>query len=358
MHIDISKNQKIAVAMSGGVDSSTVAAWLAHQGYNVIGLTMQLYSNTQKSSGKTCCSGVDILDASNVAKKMGFTHHVINYERVFKRDVIDEFAKSYLAGETPIPCIRCNQTVKFRDMILAAKQLGASALVTGHYVRRIQNKIPELHSAIDASKDQSYFLFATTQEQLNYLRFPLGVLHKSDTREIARELDLNISEKPESQDICFVKDGSYKNLIKKMHKTTPGNIIDKYGIILGIHDGIAGFTVGQRRGIGISTSAPLYVLKINPETNEVVVGKKEDLLVQDITIGEINWLGDNIPDCGLEATVKLRSMHTPVTATIYLKQDDKINIKLYTEQYGISPGQACVIYHESRILGGGFIVRN
>lgn len=354
---------KAVVAMSGGVDSSTVAAILKSQGHEVIGITLQLYDYGMAIGKKgACCAGQDIYDAQMAAEKIGIPHYVLNYESIFKQTVIDDFADSYLKGETPIPCVKCNQKVKFNDLFKMAKDLGADCLVTGHYVRRIsQNGKAELHAAIETIKDQSYFLFTTTQEQLDFLRFPLGNLKKSNTRLLAKHFGLDVAEKPDSQDICFVPNGSYASVISKLRPGAlePGNIVLKDGTIIGKHDGIINFTIGQRKGIGIANAEPLYVIKLNPQTKEVIVGHKEDLASNELVVKELNWLGDK-DQLSQETTcqVKLRSAHKPIPAKVYALKDNYAKVVLSESYFGITPGQACVMYDGSRVLGGGWITKD
>ncbi len=360
------EDTRIVVAMSGGVDSSTAAALMVEQGFDVIGMTLQLYDHGQATArSKACCAGQDILDARRVADTLAIPHYVLDYESRFREQVIEDFAASYLAGETPIPCIRCNQTVKFRDLVGMARDLGAAALVTGHYVRRVEGEAgPELHRARDAAKDQSYFLFATTPEQLDYLRFPLGGMTKAETRKHAKRFGLAVAEKPDSQDICFVPDGSYAGIVEKLHPgaSEPGDIVDLDGQVLGRHDGIIHFTVGQRRGLGIAARSPLYVVRVEPETRRVVAGPKAALLKDKFRIGDINWLGGGEgAETGLEITVKVRSTADPVAATLdslsHGEAGDEAEIALAEPQAGIAPGQACVFYAGERVLGGGWIRR-
>lgn len=354
--------KRIVVAMSGGVDSSTVAAVLKHFGHDVIGVTLQLYDYGLTAGKKgACCAGQDIYDASEVAKKLDIPHYVLDYESIFKEAVIDDFADSYLRGETPIPCVRCNQRVKFKDLFKVAKDLGADCLATGHYVRRIEDEAgkSQLLSGFEKSKDQSYFLFTTTQAQLDYLRFPIGSLTKPQTRELANYFGLKTADKPDSQDICFVPNGSYSAVIEKYRPGAldSGNIVDTQGKILGTHNGIINFTIGQRRGIGISSAEPLYVVKINPDANEVVVGSEDMLFDSELEIVDVNWLlnSDEISET-ISCDVKLRSAHTPIKA-IVTPNGDRAIVKLNSAYKGITPGQACVMYDNDRVLGGGWIAR-
>jgi tRNA-specific 2-thiouridylase len=355
------KGTRIVVAMSGGVDSSVTAALLAEAGYEVIGLTMQLYDHGEVVSKKTCCAGLDIYDARQVADKIGIAHYVLNYESLFKQKVMEDFADTYLKGETPIPCIRCNQTVKFRDMFKMAQDLGAEALATGHYVQRFEGVHgPELHRAIDPSRDQSYFLFATTKDQLNFLRFPLGGMHKHETRELARRYDLPVAEKPDSQDICFVPDGNYARVVERLRPGAlePGNIVDLAGKVMGGHEGIINFTIGQRRGIGVSDNSgePLYVIAIDPESHQVVVGPKTALARKTIMVRELNWIGyEEETQTSYPVEVKIRSTQHPLPAHLSILPDHKAQVELLAPEYGVSGGQACVFYQGSRVLGGGWI---
>lgn len=357
---DISPTKlKVVVAMSGGVDSSVVAATLSHLGHEVIGVTLQLYDYGLAIGKKgACCAGQDIYDAQMVAERIGFPHYVLNYESIFKQSVIDDFADSYLRGETPIPCVRCNQKVKFQDLFKVAKELGADCLATGHYVQRKMTHKAEMHKAIDPSKDQSYFLFTTTQEQLDFLRFPLGGMHKHETRKLAEYFNLNVADKPDSQDICFVPNGNYAAVIEKFRPGAldKGEIVDMQGNILGEHEGIINFTIGQRRGIGIASNEPLYVIKIDPTNKQVIVGPKTALEQTSLIIKEVNWLGESKPH-NSSYTVKLRSMHTPLTAKVTTLDNTSMQVTLTEPYSGITPGQACVIYQDERMLGGGWITR-
>ncbi len=362
--VDSSKapaDTRVVVAMSGGVDSSVTAALMAEAGYDVVGVTLQLYDHGEAVQKKgACCAGQDIYDAKRVADTLGIPHYVLDYESRFREQVMEDFADTYLRGETPIPCVRCNQTVKFRDLLTTAKDLGAEAMVTGHYVRRVAgNGGSELHRAVDRSKDQSYFLFATTGPQLDFLRFPLGGMDKSETRAHAQRFDLPVAEKPESQDICFVPNGSYARVVERLRPGAldPGQIVDMAGNVLGTHDGIINFTVGQRRGLGVAAGEPLYVVRIDPDTKNVIVGPKEALLCPEIGVSELNWL-DHAPltDQPRPVQVKVRSTTDPVGAGISIEGGD-VRVRFDEPQAGVAPGQACVIYDGDRVLGGGWIVR-
>ncbi|MCK5384365.1 MAG: tRNA 2-thiouridine(34) synthase MnmA [Alphaproteobacteria bacterium] len=358
------QDTRVVVAMSGGLDSSVCAALLHKEGYEVIGVTIQLHNIT--TSEKLSCAGQDLHDARRIAEKLGFTHHVLNYESLFRTQVIEEFANSYLRGETPIPCIRCNQAIKFGALLNYARELDADCMATGHYIRR---KIDEkghacLIRAQDTVKDQSYFLFATSQEQLDYLRFPLGNWSKDKTRAYAQELGLLIADKPESQDICFVPDGDYASLVKSMHPEAekPGTILHIDGRIVGEHKGIIHYTIGQRKGLGIGggvseNNSPLYVIALKPETDEIIVGPKEALARDVLYINECNWLYETSAK-ETEVMVKLRSVMKPVPAGLLLSDEnsDTAEIHLQTPQYGIAAGQAAVCYINDRMIGGGWII--
>ncbi len=353
----------VVVAMSGGVDSSTVAGMMQKDGYNVIGITLKLYNEgNEVASSKQCCSGQDIMDAKRVAHKLGIKHKILYYQDKFKQGVIDGFVESYLKGETPIPCVQCNQTVKFKDLFDVAKELKADALITGHYVKSITlGDETKMYRAIDENRDQSYFLFNTTREQLNYLRFPLGGMLKDETRSIAKKLDLNVADKPDSQDICFVPNGDYASVIRKFRPDSfkKGNIKNLEGKVIGVHDGIINFTIGQRKGIKISEVEPLYVLKINSDKNEITVGPKEKLGKKNIKINNLNLLVDKkILD--KDILVKVRSTGKLLNAKVNLKENNSAEVNLKEYENGISPGQACVFYEQDqkgcRVLGGGWIV--
>jgi tRNA-specific 2-thiouridylase len=352
----------VVVAMSGGVDSSTVAGIMKKEGYKVIGITLKLYDDGKEvAASKQCCSGQDIMDAKRVAHKLNIEHKILYYQDKFKQGVIDNFVDSYLNGETPIPCVQCNQTVKFKDLFEVSKELNADALVTGHYVKSItSNNTTNMYRAIDENRDQSYFLFNTTREQLDYLRFPLGGMLKNKTREIAKDLDLNVADKPDSQDICFVPNGDYASVIRKFRPDSfqKGNIKNLDGNVIGVHDGIINFTIGQRKGIKVSDKEPLYVLKINPENNEIIVGPKEKLGKKTITLKDLNLLTDKT-ELEKNIFVKVRSTGSLLEAKIDLMDNNTAHVSLINPEDGISPGQACVFYNKDqyghKVLGGGWI---
>lgn len=348
---------RVAVAMSGGVDSSVTAAILASEGYDVIGITLQLRDHD------SCVHGNGIYDARRVADKLGIQHHFLNYETRFSETIIEDFADGYMRGETPVPCVNCNRDVKFGYMLGTARDLGAEAMATGHYVRRITGANgAELHRAVDDSRDQSYFLFTTSREQLEFLRFPLGELRKTETRALAEKFGLPVADKPDSQDICFVPDGDYASLVSKLRPGAieAGEIVDQSGRILGRHDGIIHFTVGQRRGLNIGNRVgdnndPLYVLKVEPEYHRVIVGPHEALAKTAVRLREVNWLGDDVSDDGANVTVKLRSAQDPVAAKFMPTECGMGNITLNAPVYGVATGQAGVMYDGTRLLGGGWI---
>ena len=359
---------RIVCAMSGGVDSSVAAALLKRAGYDVVGITLQLYDHGEAVRRKgACCAGQDIHDARKVAAQLGIPHYVLDFESRFREAVIDDFVDSYVSGFTPVPCIRCNQTVKFADLLARARELEAEALVTGHYIesrpRADGSGHRDLFTPADMARDQSYFLFATTQEQIDYLRFPLGAIPKSETRRIAAEIGLAVADKPDSQDICFVPDGRYGDLITKLRPDAaePGDIVHEDGRVLGRHKGTVHFTVGQRRGLGIAEGDPLYVLKIEPPERRVVVGPRSSLLRHDIALSQVNWLGRAPLDSqGQPVFAKIRSMRPPVAAEIR-QSGEGVTVSIAEGEYGVSPGQACVLYEHNgpgaRVLGGGFIAR-
>ncbi len=359
------EDTRVVVAMSGGVDSSVVAAELKSQGYDVVGVTLQLYDHGAALAKKgACCAGRDIHDARRVAEEMGFPHYVLDYENIFQDAVIDEFADSYLAGATPVPCIRCNERVKFKDLLETARDLEADCMATGHYIqRKLGPGGAELHCAADAARDQSYFLFSTTPEQLDFLRFPLGHLpSKDDTRALAAKYGLSVADKPDSQDICFVPNGDYAAVIRKLRPeaAAPGDIVDIEGRVLAQHDGVVNYTIGQRRGLGIGGLVdPLYVVKLDPETRQVVVGPRDMLATRTVPVREVNWLGDAPFDSreAWEVAVKVRSTRPPTDAVIRPTGPNEAVVELVAAEAGVSPGQACVFYDRdsSRIFGGGWI---
>ncbi len=354
---------RVVAAMSGGVDSSVVAAMLAREGYDVVGVTLQLYDHgAAVNKPGACCAGQDIHDARRVADAMGFPHYVLDYESRFRHAVMEDFADTYLSGATPIPCVRCNQTVKFKDLKRVAEDVGADCLATGHYVRRVEGaEGGELHRAADASRDQTYFLFATTRDQLAFLRFPLGDKPKSETRALAAELGLSVAEKPDSQDICFVPSGKYQSVVEKLRPGAiePGDIVHVDGRVLGRHDGVINFTVGQRRGIGVATGEPLFVIKLDAANKRVIVGPRQALGVSRIALKDVNWIGERVASedalDGRDVLVRVRSTRPPVPAK--LSMGAGWSVQLETPEEGVAPGQAAVFYdpNSTRVLGGGWI---
>ena len=357
---------RVVAAMSGGVDSTVTAALLKQAGYNVVGVTLQLYDHgvAVKQKG-ACCAGQDILDARTAAESLGIPHYVLDYESRFRQEVMEDFADAYLRGETPIPCVRCNQTVKFRDLLDVARDLGADALATGHYVRRELGEAgPQLRRAVDPARDQSYFLFATTARQLDYLRFPLGGLAKPQVRAIAAGLGLGVAEKPDSQDICFVPEGRYTTVIDRLRPqgALPGDIVHLDGRVLGRHEGVTRYTVGQRRGLNIAVGDPLFVVRLDADQRQVIVGPREALLTRSLSLKEINWLGDHASIeaaalAGLPVLARVRSTREPALGRLGL-EDGEARVIFDAPEEGVAPGQACALYDpadSSRVLGGGFI---
>ncbi|MBA8849182.1 tRNA-specific 2-thiouridylase [Ochrobactrum intermedium] len=363
------EDTRVVVAMSGGVDSSVVAGILKREGYDVVGVTLQLYDHgAAVHRAGSCCAGQDIEDARRVSESLGIPHYVLDYEARFREAVIDPFANSYVSGETPIPCVSCNQTVKFADLLQTARDLGADALATGHYIRsRANGAHRALYRPVDTDRDQSYFLFATTQEQIDYLRFPLGHLPKAQVREIAEEMGLTVAKKQDSQDICFVPQGKYSDIISKLkpEAANPGDIVHIDGRTLGRHDGIVHYTVGQRRGIGVATGEPLYVVHLDAANARVIVGPREALETHKVFLRDINWLGDapigDLPEGGMEVFAKVRSTRPPRPAVLR-HADGQTWVELVDGESGIAPGQACVLYSDesntARVFGGGFIGRS
>lgn len=358
---------RVVVAMSGGVDSSVAAALVKHSGYDAVGVTLQLYDHGVAIQKKgACCAGQDIQDARNVAARLGIPHYVLDYEDRFSQSVMEDFADTYLAGATPIPCVRCNERVKFRDLMDVARDLGGAAMATGHYIRRIEGPDgPELRRAKDASRDQSYFLFSTTREQLSFLRFPLGDMPKDDVRRIAGEFGLVVAEKPDSQDICFVPEGKYASVVERLRpgSAEPGEIVHIDGTVIGTHPGVIHYTVGQRRGLGVATGEPLFVVRLDAASRRVIVGPREALMVKRIRLKEISWIGggdiQSVARSGREVAVKVRSTRPPKPAR--LDWDGELAVDLAEPEEGVAPGQACVFYSpdaaNDRVLGGGWIAR-
>ena len=357
-----SRTPRAIVAMSGGVDSSVVAALLKDEGCETIGITLQLYDHGEATGRPgACCAGADIRDARRVAAMLDIPHYVLDYEQRFREAVMDPFADAYLAGETPIPCVLCNQSVKFSDLLETARDLDGDILATGHYVRRVEGREgPELHRGVESARDQSYFLFTTTSSQLRMLAFPLGAMTKDDVRAHAARLGLPVSAKPDSQDICFVPGGRYADIVDRLRPGAmePGEIVDLAGEVLGRHEGIARYTVGQRRGLGIAAGEPLYVVRLDPDRRRVVVGPREALEETALTMRDVNWLGPGtMPEEGTACAVKLRSAQAPAEARVVPLPGGRARVELASPAEAVAPGQACVMYDGSRVLGGGWIER-
>ena len=352
------KKMRVVVAMSGGVDSSVTAALMKREGHDVVGVTLQLYSEASSKKKGACCAGQDIYDARRVAAQLDIPHYVLDFEAKFRERVIKDFAETYARGETPVPCVRCNERVKFADLMEIAREIGGDALATGHYVRRVEGPGgPEMHVAAEAKRDQSYFLFTTTPDQLRYLRFPLGAMEKNAVRGIAAELGLGVAAKPDSQDICFVPDGDYAKVVTRLEPdaVAPGEVVDLDGRVLAHHGGVVHFTVGQRKGLGLSGSTkPLFVVGIDGSARRVVVGPREALAVRTMQLREVNWLADARSE--IACTVKVRSTRPPAQARV-TSTGDGARVELLEPEHGVAPGQACVFYEGSRVLGGGWIAR-
>ena len=354
---------RVVAAMSGGVDSAVAAALAKRAGYDVVSVTLQLYASDGQPKRKgACCAGQDIYDAKVAAERIGIPHYTLDYAERFRKSVMEDFAASYARGETPIPCVRCNETVKFHDLLNAAKDMGASALITGHYIRRVDGEHgPELHRAVDASRDQSYFLFATTRAQLDFVRFPLGGLPKSETRAIAAELGLGLADKPDSQDICFVPNGKYSDIVQKLKPGAiePGEIVDLGGKVLGRHEGVINFTVGQRKGLGLGHHESLFVIRIDAAARQVVVGPREALATRRVFLRDMNWLDAPLGEAPRAVLARVRSTREPVRAEIR-SAGDRVEVELLSFEEGVAPGQACVLYdavEPTHMLGGGWIVK-